>query len=88
MVMAAQIRNLIQRTLKAYKDKEIMPTPKELKEIAEAARNAAEFSGEIYKGADEVEAPGTKQEKAVEGEVQTLDDINFDAIKTGTTPPK
>ncbi len=83
MVVAAQMRNMLQENIKRYKESGQTLTPKELKELAEAARNIAEFSGEIYKGAESLDERSTENskepgEKKVEG---TLSDISFDKIK-------
>lgn len=47
-VLAAQVRSLIQEMLKRYKDGEIPMTPKELNDLAAAAKNVASFSNEVY----------------------------------------
>src|SRR5690349_1186230 len=54
MILAAQIRHMIQNSIKTYKDKDMLPTPKDLKDLAEAAKSLHQFSGEVYK---EIEEP-------------------------------
>lgn len=52
MVLAAQMRSLLQEQIKKYQEDDIKFTPKEIKELTEAAKNIAQFSGEIYQGSD------------------------------------
>lgn len=76
MILAAQIRHLIQDSIKTYKDKEMLPTPKDLKDLAEAAKSLHQFSGEVYKE-DEPLPTAPKRVKDTPKE----DDINFDVIE-------
>lgn len=59
-IMASQMRALIQKSMEKFADQDHM-TPKELKELTEAARNVAEFSGEVYKAGEEINEPGEKK---------------------------
>lgn len=75
-ILASQMRSLIQKSMEKFANQDHM-TPKELKELTEAARNVAEFSGEVYKSGEEINEPG---EKKVES---TADDIiDFSKLKT------
>lgn len=49
-ILAGQVRQIIEKNLKMYADLEKPLTPKEMKEMADAARSLAEFSAEVYKG--------------------------------------
>lgn len=64
-LLAAQIRDLMEHTLKKYKDGEVRFTPREMKELAEAGRILAEFSAEVYKGGEGVPQDGEKQAEQV-----------------------
>jgi len=78
-LLASQMRDLFQRQLKKYKDGDVGMTPKELKELSDAARNIAEFSGIVYKESADIN--GTI--KPSRGEVPvdpSTDDINLDSI--------
>lgn len=74
-IMASQMRALIQKSMEKFANQDHM-TPKELKELTEAARNVAEFSGEVYKAGEEINEPG---EKKVE---PTGDVIDFSGLKS------
>lgn len=78
-IMASQMRALMQKSIEKFMDMPHM-TPKELKEFTEAARNIAEFSGEVYKAGEEVREPGEKKVDAT-----TDEDVDFSTIKA---PPK
>lgn len=78
MVVAAQMRALLQTSMKTYNEKGMTPTPKELKELTEAARNIAEMSDAIYVGTDGL--PEKKDPKNVTGS-SMLDDLSFDNLK-------
>ncbi len=75
-IMASQMRALIQKSMEKFADVDHM-TPKELKELTEAARNVAEFSGEVYKSGEEINEPGEKRVDPVSDEV-----IDFSKLKT------
>lgn len=75
-IMASQMRALIQKSMEKFSNVDHM-TPKELKELTEAARNVAEFSGEVYKAGEEINEPGEKKVEAVDTEM-----IDFSNLKT------
>ncbi len=80
MILAAQIRSLIQGSIKTYKEKEMLPTPKDLKDLAEAAKSLNQFSGEVYKDDETPLATQTSKRKVIK--VGAADDIDFNV----TTP--
>lgn len=67
-ILASQMRALIQKSIQKFGGQDFL-TPKELKELTEAARNVAEFSGEVYKPGDSLEP------KRVEGSDETISDV-------------
>lgn len=75
MILAAQIRNLIQESIKSYKDKEMLASPKDLKDLAEAAKSLHQFSGEVYKE----DEPMPNAPKKIKESAKADDDISFDA---------
>lgn len=77
MLLAAQGRALITRTLKRYKDLEETPSPKELRDIAAALRDIAAFSSEVYEAAEPISA-GMEKEK--EAEKADVTDISFEDL--------
>lgn len=81
-IMASQMRALMQKSIEKFMGIDHM-TPKELKEFTEAARNIAEFSGEVYKAGEEVKEPGEKKVEAISEE-----DIDFSNIKGQPKPDK
>ena len=48
-ILASQGRSLIQQQIKMWKEKEATMSPKELRDLAGAMRDIAEFSAEVYK---------------------------------------
>lgn len=54
MLMASQMRHLINSMMAKYKQKEAVLTPKELSDLAKAARDVASFSQEVYSGGTDV----------------------------------
>lgn len=73
MVMASQLRARLQEALKKWKEMDSVPTPKEMKDMAEAAAIIAKFSGEVYSKGDTVSEP--KDEKNV---TESVEDVSFD----------
>lgn len=74
MMLASQMRSLIHQTIKNYKDDEVKLSPKELKDLSDAARNVAQFSAEIYLDpAADIKPPERNAEKP--------DDIDFSKLK-------
>lgn len=76
MILAAQIRTLIQTSITTYKEKDMLPTPKDLKDLAEAAKSLHQFSGEVYKEDDGTPLEQkTKAQKVIK--VDAADDVDF-----------
>ena len=73
--IAAQIRDMIQRSIAANRDKDNVATPKELRDLAEAGRALAQFSAELYQ--DDQPIPGIKQAEQPKSD----DIIDFDNLK-------
>jgi lipopolysaccharide export LptBFGC system permease protein LptF len=77
MVVAAEVRHLLQNSIKTYRDKDMLPTPKDLKDLAEAAKSLSQFSGEIYK---EDDAPLQESPRKAEKATASVDEVNFDEV--------
>ncbi len=75
MVVAAEVRHLIQNSVKKYRDQDLLPTPKDLNDLASAAEKLAKFSGDIYK--DEEAVLPTEPKKA-DAKPKAADDVSFD----------
>jgi hypothetical protein len=84
-ILASKMRRLIEDNMKSYSGK--IMTPKELKELAEAARSVAEFSGEVYKQGEPLE--DGKPTKNVTGSDNSglPDEIKFDALISDQKTP-
>lgn len=52
MVMAAKMRLIMDGSLKKYTEQDALLTPKEIKDLADAAKSIASFSAEVYQGGD------------------------------------
>jgi hypothetical protein len=72
MLLASRMRAVIQKTMEDYKDDEVKFTPKELRDLAAAARDVAAFSAEVYASAE----PLGKTEKPAEQE----NDLSFEVL--------
>lgn len=79
MVLAGQIRATIQEALKRYKDKDMLPNPKELKDLTDAASKMAEFSGTIYQNQKEL-IEGDRKEKPADRVEGKPDGVDFSKI--------
>lgn len=66
MVLASQVRNLIQENIKMYKQAEARLSPKELKDLADAAAAIAKFSAEVYSNAEPIRETGIKHADKVQ----------------------
>lgn len=73
--LAAQMRRYIQKTIEVYRERELNMSPKEIKDLVEAAARVAEFSGEVYKDADPI-AQGEKKAEVTEATI-----IDFTSLK-------
>lgn len=80
-ILASQMRSLLQKSIVKFGDLALM-TPKELKELAEAARSVAEFSGEVYKSGDSIEDGSEKPVEPI-----TTEALDFSKLKGNQTKP-
>lgn len=79
-ILASQMRSLIQKHIEKMGNLDVM-TPKELKEMTEAAKNIAEFSGEVYKDGETI---GDEEgEKKIDG--VATDVLDFSKLKDNQT---
>lgn len=74
-ILASQMRDLIQKSIHKFAGQDHM-TPKELKELTEAARNVAEFSGEVYKAGESLDENNVKRVDPIVSEV-----LDFSKLK-------
>lgn len=81
-VLASQMRHMIQEHIKVFRDKDTTLTPKELRDLAEAAKSVAQFSGEVYVGNESL-ITKPEMKSAIPSE-KPDDAINFDDL----TKPK
>ncbi len=87
MILASQLRHLIQSQIKTYKEDEIKLTPKELADLAKAARDIATFSAEVYtptSSGSEVTINGEEKEDSA-SEV-AAEEVGFDKITEKNEP--
>lgn len=80
MVLASQMRSYLQEQLNKYKDGDRVLSPKEIKDLAEAAAKIAEFSGVVFQG-----EPISNKEPAKAVEPAT--DISFDSLRKNDHKP-
>lgn len=52
MVVAAQIRAMLQKSISRYNEQDMLPTPKDLRDLAEAGKSLSQFSKEIFQEAE------------------------------------
>jgi hypothetical protein len=86
--VAAQIRDMIQRSIKANRDADNIATAKELRDLAEAGRALATFSAELYQ--DDQPIPGMKPADKASDDIIDFDDLkpaNDDSTSKGSEPP-
>jgi hypothetical protein len=82
MILASQARHLVQKALKKWDEADETPSPKELRDIAAAMRDIAQFSAEVY----EKNEPISESEKKVEP--AKADDVTFEELgKTDDNSP-
>lgn len=77
-ILASEMRSVIQTTMERYKSATL--TPKELKELAEACRNVAEFSAEVYKGPAVITSEEKDVTPAGNSPAGSLDSLSFDKL--------
>ena len=71
MLMVGQMRATFEENLKNYQDKEVTFTPRELRDLAAAARDISAFSAEVYNASD----PIADSDKRTERKADKTDDI-------------
>jgi hypothetical protein len=79
-ILASQMRDLITKSIVKFGGLAIM-TPKELKELTEAARNIAEFSGEVYKSGETIETGSIKRVEPIVSEVLDFSELKKNIVK-------
>lgn len=78
-LVAAQIRHQIQKQLKKYEDGDTMLTPRELRDLTEAAAKLADFSGVVYN--QETGSGGQPKPVAPTADAETVDFSKLDVKK-------
>ncbi len=80
-ILFAQIRHVLKKNIKDYHNQDRTLTPKEIRDLAEAAASVAKGSGEVFREADPfINQPG---QPATEVKVS---EISFDTLKKNDTP--
>jgi hypothetical protein len=80
MVLAAQLRALLQETIKNYKDRGVSLTPAEIKQLTEAGNTVAKFQGEVY-GGSSTTAPKKPTPRGMEkAEDVHVEEIDFSSL--------
>lgn len=77
-ILITQVRSMVTDAIKTYREKGAVLTPKDLRELAGAARDVADSSNEIYKQGDLPDPSGQPNEKKLE---PLADIIDFSAFK-------
>lgn len=80
MLLAAQLRALIQNTIKKYEDEGVVPSPKDLRDLAGAVRDANESSNAIF---DNIEMPTARPSKRAE---EPIHDTDFSKLAEAAPP--
>lgn len=78
---AARLRMKLLESIKKWEDEGNTPTPKELADLAKAARDIATFAAEVY--AVDIEQPAERKTEA-----PTMDDVNFNDLVKAEMPLK
>lgn len=74
MFLAARIRNVLNKTMDDYKNDDVKLTPREIKDLASAARDIATFSAEVYAAAEPI------KDSPKPTEAPDVTDISFAAL--------
>lgn len=83
-LLASQLRDFLQRQIKKYNDADAQATPKDIKDLAEAAKNIAQMSGDVYKAAEMMEGVESRPEpKTV---AQSDEDIDLGSVVKNPVP--
>jgi hypothetical protein len=78
-VLITRIRTMIEESIKEWKMKGLSLTPKELRELAGAARDVADSSNLIYGDGEDIVDPSSKPEK--DAEQVSPEAIDFSNLK-------
>lgn len=78
-IVVGQVRTALTEALKRYKDKDMLPTPRELKELTAAVKEMTELSANVYKGSKSIDE--VPEQKNVTKTDADEDIIDFDAAK-------
>jgi hypothetical protein len=80
MCLSARLRTVLEQHMDEYKKDEKILSPKELRDLAGAARDIAAFSAEVYNASEPIANPSPTQVEQSPGE-----DISFDTLSTPPT---
>lgn len=87
MIVTAGLRQIIENAIKTYREKEMIPTPKDLKDLADAIKSLAQSSSEVYKM--EEGAPINDKPKEAKPASTASPEVSFDdALEPPATPEK
>lgn len=70
-IVAAQIRQILTLQIQKYRALDQTMSPKELKDLADAGKALAQFSGEVYSAGDDI--PKSKHPDSMETKVEEVD---------------
>jgi hypothetical protein len=84
MVMASQMRSLIQQSLKKFAEQDVTLTPKEIRDMAEAAKSVAAFSAEVYSVGEGIDV--NKSEKPAENQETSDAEPDFASLVSPKIP--
>lgn len=88
MISAGQMRALLDEQIKKYRDRDMILQPREMRDLAAAARDIAAFSAEVYGASEGFDgAPKPDEKKVVETNFENIiKDQNEPAETTPVTP--
>lgn len=92
MILAAQLRAMIQRTIKTYEEKEAIPSPRELRDLAAAVKEINESSGAIYDRMEPLPTekqalPPAQDDDADFSKLTVMDPVKEPIIEAGPMKP-
>jgi hypothetical protein len=76
MIMASQMRAMIQKAMEDYRNDEVKLTPREIRDLAGAAKDIATFSAEVYGAAEPIRPTPPKPTESP----TDVTDINFESL--------
>lgn len=80
MMMVSQLRSIIQSAMQSYADKDVIPSPKELRDLAGAIKDSNDASNAVY---EKLELPNQRREEKA---IDTAMDGEVDFGKLSDTP--